>query len=95
MTNTTTLPTWNEMSDLDRGAVLLHLWKRYWEGAQYAAKHYPCRYFDDPRLTALDRLDACEHAVKVGGSHEEINKRLGNEEHDRLYELALDAERAH
>lgn len=87
------LPTWDDMTDLDKGAALLHVWKRSWEGVSYAREHYPAEYFDDPRLTALDRRDACRHAASVCGKDEEIQERLGAAEYDRLYHLALDADR--
>lgn len=86
------LPTWDEMSDLDKGAALLHVWKREWEGAAYAVEEYPCEYFDHPALTALTREQACEHAEAVTGGHENILTELGDE-HERLYDAALDADR--
>jgi hypothetical protein len=81
------LPTWSEMSDLDKGAALLHDHKRESEGADYAVENYPCSYIEDPRLTALDGEDASEHAAEVCG--DDIFERLGGEEYHRLYELTL------
>lgn len=81
------LPTWDEMSDLDKGAALLHDHKRDSEGADYAVENYPCRYLDDPSLTALDGEDASEHAAEVCG--EDVFERLGGSEYERLYDLAL------
>lgn len=86
----TDLPTWAEMTDVDKGCALLHLHKRRWEGASYAIEEYPCRYLDNPRLVALAPQDACRHAVRVGGSSEAAWDRLGEDEFRRLYELALD-----
>lgn len=87
MTDTMTeLPTWSEMSDLDKGAALLHLHKREYEGAAYAVEHYPAEYFNDPRLTGLDRQAASQHAA---GFAEDAD-RLADGEYDRLYNLALD-----
>lgn len=88
-----TLPTWAEMSDLDKGAALLHLHKREWEGEDYAESDYPARYFDDPALTALSPLQACRHAVSVEADADRAGA-LKPPEYDRLYNLALDEERA-
>ncbi|MFI1194173.1 hypothetical protein ACH4T9_13060 [Micromonospora sp. NPDC020750] len=86
------LPTWEQMSDLDKGAALLHDHKRDYEGVEYAVENYPARYFTDPRLTALDSEDASEHAAAVCG--EDVVDRIGRDEHERLYDLALDHERS-
>jgi hypothetical protein len=77
------------MSELDRGAALLHLWKRSWEGAGYAVENYPCRYIEHPALVALDFVEACRHAVRVARGWDEINNRIGEGEVDRLYGRAL------
>jgi hypothetical protein len=87
------LPSWQDMTDLDRGAALLHMWKREWEGESYAVAEYPCTYFDAPALVALGPLDACAHAAHVCGSYSQIFDQLGQTEHDRLYDLALEQER--
>jgi hypothetical protein len=79
------LPTWDEMSDLDKGAALMHLHKREWEGTSYAVENYPVRYFDDPHLTNLERRAACRHAAQFRTQGE----ALSLEEYQRLYELAL------
>lgn len=86
------LPGWFDLSELDRGAALLHLHKRDWEGAEYAESDYPCRYFDHPSLTALTPLEASRHAAWLGGPYGVPG--LEEAEHDRLYDLALDADRA-
>lgn len=64
-TQTTGLPSWPEMSDLDKGAALLHLHKCDSEGAGYAIENYPARYFDDPRLTALSPREACHRLCRA------------------------------
>ena len=87
------LPTWDEMSDLDKGAALLHVWKRDWEGVGYAIENYPARYFDDPALTGLSPREACQHAYDVTQGHDDIVMHVGSHEHERLYDLALDADR--
>jgi hypothetical protein len=85
----TALPTWSEMSDLDKGAAILHQHKRDWEGAEYAVEHYPARYFDHPALTALDKQAASAHAASMrkSANAEHVN------EYDRLYDAALAANR--
>jgi len=83
------LPTWVEMTDLDRGAALLHVWKRDREGSAYAVDHYPVRYFDHPVLLALDTTEACNHASVVAKNWRSMNVA----KFDRLYDLALDASR--
>lgn len=87
------LPDWDDMSDLDKGAALMHVWKRFWETGPYATENYPARYFDDPLLCALSDREACRHSVQAAGYHREAQARLGNVEHMRLYDLALAADR--
>lgn len=84
------LPGWNDMSDLDKGAALMHLAKRENEGGAYAVENYPARFIDDPRLTALDDEDACDHAAKF----EDLVEDMDGDEHERLYNLALNHERS-
>jgi hypothetical protein len=88
-----TLPTWEQMTDLDKGATLLHLHKREWEGEEYAVEEYPAKYFDDPRLTAMDEETACLQAVTYFADNEAAWDALGAAEYERLYDLALDADR--
>lgn len=89
MTDTTTeLPTWEQMSELDRGAALMHVWKRHWEGTGYAIENYPCRYIEDPRLLDLTLDDACRHAQSVTGGWDNVNDRIGEDEVQRLYNRA-------
>lgn len=90
MTETASLPTWAELTDLDKGAALLHLHKREWEGEEYAESDYPARYFDHPALVALSPQAACRHAVSV--EHDADDATRGAE-YERLYDLALDADR--
>ena len=87
------LPSWEQMSDLDRGCALLHLWKVDYEGRSYATENYPARYQDDPVLVALSDKDSCRHARRVGGSYDDAIATIGADEVDRLYELALRSER--
>lgn len=83
------LPGWDEMSDRDKGAALMHLHKREHEDHSYAVENYPCKYIDDPRLTVLDVKDACGHAAQFDYMVEDMD----GDEHERLYNLALDHER--
>jgi hypothetical protein len=85
----TELPTWDQMSDLDKGAALLHMLKRDWEGADYAVEHYPCQYIEDPALLALSERDACRHAKRVCVSGTAIRDRLRVNERHRLCRLVL------
>jgi hypothetical protein len=92
------LPGWAQMTDLDKGAALLHLHKRQWEGADYAESDYPARYLENPALVALAPAEACRHAVSVKPDAYEAlfaaKGALGPAEYDRLYDLALAADRA-
>jgi hypothetical protein len=85
---TTTLPTWQNMSDLDKGAALLHLHKRGREGVGYAVEHYPARYLEDPALTVLDPVSASRHAASMADDAD----KLTPVEYGRLYDVALDEE---
>jgi hypothetical protein len=94
MTATSRLPTWDEMSDLDKGAAILHVHKREAEGDEYAVENYPARYFAHPALLALSEEEASQHAADVVGDSDELFSRLGAAEHDRLYDGALDRDRS-
>jgi hypothetical protein len=87
------LPGWDDLSDLDKGAALLHIHKREWEGAEYAESDYPARYFDHPALTALPALEASRHAASLADDAEAL-LALDQAEYLRLYNAALDAEEA-
>jgi hypothetical protein len=87
------LPRWEQMSSLDQGAALLHVWKRLREGARYAIDNYPAEYFDDPELVGLDRETACRHAAITAGPWQEAVRRLGWDDVEQLYTAALGAER--
>ena len=90
----TELPGWDDMSDLDKGAALLHQHKREWEGAEYAVSDYPCRYFDHPALVALSPAEASAHAASLAGPYDSGVPGLEPDEYERLYDAALDADRA-
>ncbi len=83
------LPTWDEMTDLDKGAALMHLHKREYEGGDYAVENYPAEYHDHPALVALSPWYASGHAAGL----EDEAERLDSTEDERLYELALWADR--
>lgn len=80
--------TWDELSDLDKGAALLHLHKISRDGRRYAVDHYPAQYFDHPELVVLDAEQASSHAYTLRGH----TRSLSDEEYDRLYDIALDAD---
>lgn len=89
------LPAWDEMTDLDKGALVMFAHKCGYEGYEYAAENYPVKYLEDPRLTALDQDDANDHAYEV---IEELDgeelEAVPADEKQRLYELAA-AEEEH
>lgn len=90
----TQLPTWDDMSELDKGCALMFVWKVHWEKSYpYARSNYPCRYKEHPELVALCEKDACRHARVVTGGYKAIDTKLGEEEFLRLYNKALDYER--
>lgn len=90
----TDLPAWGEMSDRDKGAALMHVAKRNNEGDTDAVENYPCIYFDDPRLTRLTANTASSHATRTVGDTDEIVETIGQDEYERLYDIAYDADRA-
>lgn len=88
------LPAWDDMTDLDRGVALMFVWKAKREGSGYARENYPARYVDHPVLTGLDVSEACRHARQVAGTWREAGERLGDDEKQRLYDLALNHDRS-
>lgn len=83
------LPTWAEMSDLDKGAAIVYLSAADSQGHAYARKHYPARYLDHPALTVLTPDAAADHAEALfDDGIGDIYDQLGGEEADRLYDLA-------
>lgn len=89
---TTQLPAWDELSDLDKGAALLHLRAREDEGGSYAVEHYPAQYFDHPALKALDGKAASRHAQRILNGRDPFDV-VGADEYFRLYDAALAAHR--
>lgn len=90
------LPGWDDMSDLDKGAALLHMHKRINEGDDYAIENYPAKFIEDPRLTGLSAEDACAHVARLfpyEDDYEALWEEHGNEV-TRLYDLALNHERS-
>lgn len=84
------LPQWDGLTDLDKGAALMHAWKVHWEASPaYARENYPVRYFDHPELLALDIAVQCRHARAVTSGHNRAFDALGHDERQRLYDLAL------
>ncbi|MFD7161612.1 hypothetical protein ACFV9C_44005 [Kribbella sp. NPDC059898] len=84
-----TLPAWGEMSDTDRAAAVAFAWHCRHRGARHALEHAPCRYIDAQALQDLDVTAAGLHALLVCGPLEELIRRIGKPEYDRIYNLAL------
>lgn len=87
----TGLPTWDELTDRDRGAAIMHCWARHTQGVIHAREHAPATFWDDELLTALTPYEACRYTAELCGSYAEITDRLGEAERERLYQAALDA----
>ncbi|TMR10087.1 hypothetical protein ETD86_40905 [Nonomuraea turkmeniaca] len=96
MPDTTSLPTWDDMPDADKGAALVYLAKVDTESRAYAREHHSTRYLIDPALKALDKQAASDHAESLfaNGTDDAVDL-LGENEFDRLYDLAIDYERTH
>jgi hypothetical protein len=86
------LPAWEQMSDLDKGAALLHLRKIEVEGREYARAEYPARYIDLPALTGLDDEAASDHAESLFDGWYDAERTLGIDQVDRLRAVARDAQ---
>ena len=87
------LPTWEQMSDLDKGAALLHLHKREWEGAELRRGELPGPLL---RAPGADRAERETPPAGMPCRWRATPSRAGalkGEEYIRLYELALDHER--
>lgn len=78
------LPTWDDMSALDKGAACMH-WVKEDAGD---GNEYPCRYFDSHALVQLSQAQANAHAATMF----EIIQRLPYDQYDTLYEKALKAD---
>jgi hypothetical protein len=62
----TGLPAWDELSDVDKGCVLMFLWKCHWERSySYARDNYPATFRNHPMLVELDRDTRCRYASAV------------------------------
>jgi hypothetical protein len=83
----TSLPTWDEMSDRDKNIAMWHVYKRESDGANYAIEEYPAEYRDHPDPVALDYDEACAHAKYVVGSIDEVFFKVGGDEYERLMNL--------
>jgi hypothetical protein len=95
----TWLPGWGDMTEADRAAAVLFLFVRSFERG-HAAHHTvqacrytegqtfrgsPCRYVDDPVLTAMDPGQACNHATTLYPHY----SALSGPERARLVNLAI------
>lgn len=91
------LPTWDELSDLDKGVILRYLYRtsppaKGHRGAHWDWRHcrrtMVCQFQDDPRLVDLDPKDAARYARKVSGGQKEITAKLTKSEYGRLFLVA-------
>lgn len=90
MTASEPLPTWDEMTDLDKGAAISYLYRCDLIGIKAAAANYAAEYFDDPRLVALGATpEASAHALVIA---ERAFEDLA--ECARLHTVAIDADAA-
>lgn len=87
----TALPSWDEMTDMDRSAAIAYAWLCYRRGVPFAIQDGPCTYVDAPELVALDAIAAYRHALAVCGPLHDLVARIGKAEYDRLYNLTLPA----
>ncbi|MFD8564663.1 hypothetical protein ACFV1N_45995 [Streptosporangium canum] len=79
------LPGWDDMSDLDKGAIVVAMWRaKWWMLPSLRA----ARFLDDPVLVALDENSAARHMQKIVGSFDELRNRIGEAEMCRLERLA-------
>lgn len=91
------LPTWDEMSDLDKGIALRYLHRtspplKGHRGAHWNYRHWRktmvCRFHDDPRLVDLDPKAAARFARKATGGHRKIVASLTPLAYGKLFMLA-------
>jgi hypothetical protein len=88
------LPGWEDMSDLDRGAALLHARQRDKIGDLAAIVLYPAVYFDHADLARLAPEIASRHAWSVTLGWPQAISVRGSRAVTRLCRLALAADRA-
>lgn len=91
------LPSWDDLSDVDKGCVLMFLQKVEVEGEEYARENYSAQFVDNEVLVALVSADACDYAIGFEDQHsaESVLAEGGDlDEWQRLYDLALAATRA-
>jgi len=79
------LPRWDDMSDLDKGAIVVAMWRAKW---WMLPSLRTARFLDDPVLVALDENSAARHMQKLVGSFDELRNQIGEAEMYRLERLA-------
>lgn len=82
--------TWDELSDLDKGAILLFLIACETDGTSYAREHYPVKFLEHPELTELSTNEANDFALRF---EDELEFGVPGDddqgtEYQRLYNLA-------
>jgi hypothetical protein len=90
------LPSWDALSDVDKGCVLMFLHKVEAEGSDYAKTDYPAKFVDNAELVALSPDDASDYALGFEDQHsaESVLDDGGDlDEWHRLYDLAYAATR--
>ena len=82
------VPSWDDLTDHDKGAVIVYLRMREDEGRSYADENYPVCFRDNETLKSLSQHAANRYALLVIGTLSHIEKTLGLQETYRLYDLA-------
>lgn len=87
--------TWDDLSDLDKGAVLMFMHKVEYEGEDYALENYPVRFIEHPELLEMSQDEANDFALTFEDLLEEgvPGDDEAGTEFQRLYELALKHDR--
>lgn len=80
------LPEWDELKDLDKGAILHFLYKCESEGDfEYASAHYPVQFKIHPVLCSLDQKHQLNYILDRWTDIGDLN--IEYEEEERLYRL--------
>lgn len=87
-------PRFDDLHDLDKGAVLAYLWHVGQDGRRWATEEHPCQFLADPVLAGLGQFEASYFAVEIGGTYALLCQQLGDEETERLRQLAVSVARA-
>jgi len=83
------LPEFDELTDIDKGAVIYFLSACESEGIYYALENYPAQFVDNEILVSLDSAGQSNYVLNNWEDLEELE--LGWAEEDRLVNLYLEA----